>query len=128
MKKFLLISILVVFLVNITVFNSIVNAATSLDSMLSDADGFISQGEQEAIGTDYSGFRDTSTTVFNAFLTIGTIIAAIVISIMGIKFMTSTSEEKAQMKESMLPYVIGCVVIFGAFTIWKVVVNIGFSI
>ena len=38
--------------------------------------------------------------------------------------MTSGIEEKAEVKAMLLPYVIGCVILFGSFTIWKVVVTI----
>lgn len=44
--------------------------------------------------------------------------------IIGIQFMVASAEDKAKVKEALVPYVIGCVVIFGAFTIWSVVVNI----
>ena len=33
-------------------------------------------------------------------------------------------EEKAEIKTMLIPYIIGCVVVFGAFTIWKIVVDI----
>ena len=36
-----------------------------------------------------------------------------------------SADEKAKVKESLMPFVAGCVVVFGAFTIWKVAVNIG---
>ena len=33
-------------------------------------------------------------------------------------------EEKANIKEVLVPYVVGCIVIFGAFAIWKLIVTI----
>ena len=33
-------------------------------------------------------------------------------------------EEKVKVKETLIPYVAGCIIIFGAFTIWKVVVEV----
>lgn len=38
--------------------------------------------------------------------------------------MMSPIEEKAEIKESMMPFVIGCFVMFGAYGLWKVVVNL----
>ena len=38
--------------------------------------------------------------------------------------MTGSASEKAQVKETLIPYVVGCVVVFGAFGIWKLVINI----
>ena len=45
--------------------------------------------------------------------------------VIGIQFIMGSADEKAKIKETLLPYIIGVCVIFGAFTIWKVVVNIG---
>ena len=44
---------------------------------------------------------------------------------MGIKFMIGSVEEKAEIKAALVPFVIGCIVVFGAFGIWKIVVTIG---
>ena len=49
----------------------------------------------------------------------------IVGTIIGIQFMVASAEDKAKVKEALVPYIIGCAVIFGAFTIWSIVVNIG---
>lgn len=37
----------------------------------------------------------------------------------------SNSGRKSKIKELMVPYIVGCIVMFSAFTIWKVVVTIG---
>ena len=58
-------------------------------------------------------------------LVIGICVAVITISILGIKFMLGSIEEKAQVKEALIPFVIGCVVVFGAFGIWKIVTELG---
>lgn len=55
----------------------------------------------------------------------GTIIAVLVGAVLGIKIMVATVEEKAKIKELMVPYIVGCIVMFSAFTIWKIVVTIG---
>ena len=34
------------------------------------------------------------------------------------------ASKKAEVKKSLIPYVAGCVVVFGAFTIWKIIVTI----
>ena len=52
------------------------------------------------------------------------VIAVIVGIILGIKYMMASSEDKAQIKETLIPYVVSCVIMFGAFTIWKIVITI----
>lgn len=46
-------------------------------------------------------------------------------TVIGIQFMVASAEDKAKVKEALIPYVIGCAVIFGAFTIWSMAVNLG---
>ena len=57
-------------------------------------------------------------------LAFGIITAVIVGSILGIKYMIGSVEEKAEYKQTLLAYLISCVVVFGAFGIWKLVINI----
>ena len=52
------------------------------------------------------------------------IIAFIIGMILAMQFMTGSIEAKSKVKESLIPYIAGCVVIFGAFGIWKLVVII----
>ena len=68
--------------------------------------------------------QDMSNLIYNILLIIGVVVAVIVGLIIGIKFMTGSVEEKAKVKETFVAYIAGCVVVFGAFTIWKVVVTI----
>lgn len=39
--------------------------------------------------------------------------------------MLGSIEEKANIKESLIPFVIGCIVVFGAFGIWRIFVSLG---
>ena len=48
---------------------------------------------------------------------VGTLITFMVLMILGIKYMMGSVEEKSEYKRSMLPYVIGVVLLFGAVNI-----------
>lgn len=48
---------------------------------------------------------------------IGTILSIGSLIIIGIRYVVASVEEKAEYKERMLPYVIGCVLLFGASNI-----------
>ena len=53
------------------------------------------------------------------------IITAVIVGlVIAIKFITGSVIEKAEVKETLTPYIAGCVVVFGAFGIWKLVVTI----
>ena len=38
--------------------------------------------------------------------------------------MMASAEGKAQIKEMLIPFVVGCIVAFSAFTIWKVMIEL----
>ena len=89
--------------------------------MIKDADDFINVGQ---VNIDQATLSNFSKTMYNILLVIGVIVAVIVGAIIGLKLMTSSIEEKAEAKKLLIPYVVGCVVVFGGFAIWKLVVTI----
>lgn len=92
-----------------------------LSDMITDADSFVNSGETI---NNQEGLQKFSKTFYNIMLEIGTAVAVIVGMIIGIKFMTSSVEGKAEIKQLLIPYIVGCVVVFGGFGIWALVVNI----
>ncbi len=91
----------------------------SLDDAMGDAESFVNSGNSVISTSDLQQF---SQSLYNILLTIGIIIAVIMGGILGIKFMTEAPEGKAEVKKLLIPYVVGCVIVFGGFTIWKIVV------
>ena len=71
--------------------------------------------------TSLKGFSDT---IYNILLTLGVIVAVVFAIILGIQYVMAAAEDKAQIKEAMIPFIIGCIVVFGAFAIWKALVTI----
>lgn len=97
------------------------NSEQSLEDMVTDADKFINKGE---INIDQNTLSNFSKTMYNILLAVGVVVAVIVGALIGLKFMTSSIEEKVEAKKLLVPYVVGCVVVFGGFAIWKLVVTI----
>lgn len=97
--------------------------AAALSNIVSGADGFIQNG-QGSSKIDNDDIHNLSDSLYNILLIIGTVIAMIVGVVLGIQFMTGSIEAKSKVKESLIPYVVGCVVIFGAFGIWKLAITI----
>ena len=93
-----------------------------VDDVISDGDSFIGLGKEDRI--DVSNLRTFSRNIYNILLTIGIAVAVISGSIIGIKYMLGSVEEKADIKSLLIPYIAGCVIIFGSFAIWKLVVTI----
>ena len=55
--------------------------------------------------------------VLGIIRTVGTLIAVGVLMVLGIKYMMGSAEEKASYKKTMVPYLVGAVLIFAATTI-----------
>ena len=53
--------------------------------------------------------------------TVGIILSVIVLIILGIKYMMGSAEEKADYKKSMIPYLVGAILIFAASALAQVV-------
>ena len=51
----------------------------------------------------------------------GVVIAVIILMVLGIKYMMGSAEEKAEYKKTMIPYLVGAILIFAASTIANVV-------
>ena len=54
---------------------------------------------------------------------IGTVVAVGVLMLLGIKYIIGSAEEKAEYKRSMLPYIIGSVMLFGAVNLTSILYN-----
>lgn len=87
----------------------------------------------EEIAGDLTGTpsdaQDEITNISNQIIgiitTIGVVVAVIVLLVLGIKYMMGSASEKAEYKKTMIPYLVGAILIFGASTITKVVVALG---
>ena len=109
-------------------------AASIWSNMYDGADGFIEAGKEGAqnnqviMGNISAGkIKNIINDIYNIIFPLAVVITVIVGGILGIKFMLASADDKAKIKESLVPYIIGCAVIYGAFGIWKVAITI-FSI
>lgn len=55
---------------------------------------------------------------------VGVIIAVIILLVIGIKYMLGSAEEKAEYKKTMMPYLVGALLIFAGSTIVNAIYNI----
>ncbi len=78
--------------------------------------------------TNAGTFWDVGNNVLGVIQIVGTIIAVGVLMVLGIKYMMGSAEEKAEYKKTMLPYVIGAVILFAAVNLAKAVVSLASGI
>lgn len=123
MKKYIfrifMIFIFIMIVINIT---NICNAS-ALGDTLSGGKDFIQSGQNGNVSINQDSLKETSSSVYNTLLMISFIVVAIIGISLGIKFMMSGVEEKADVKKSLVTFFIGCIVVYGAFGIWKAFVT-----
>ena len=71
-----------------------------------------------------NGVKNTSSDIYHILVTFGVVLAVIVGGILGVQMMWGSIEQQVKAKEMLAPYGIGCIVVFGAFGIWKLAVTI----
>ncbi len=134
MKSKLMVKCIITILLTVSImfsYSEITFASTSIGDVVEGAHGFEDAGESLDSNTvsgsmtvDDSGIQEVSGVMYNAFLIVGIVVAVIVGLIIGIKFMTGNAQEQAKVKETIIPYIAGCIIIFGAYTIWRIVVTV----
>ena len=92
----------------------------TIDQVMGGAENFISGANTENT-ISQSSLKNTIDLIYNILLALGVIVAVVAGAILGVQFMVASADGKAELKERLVPYVVGCVVIFGAFGIWKIV-------
>ena len=101
---------------------------TGVSGILNAGEEFIQNGKN-SIDKDGGVIKSDSlievnSDIYNILITLGVVLAVIIGGILGIQMMWGSIEQQAKAKEMLMPYGIGCVVIFGAFGIWKLAVTV----
>lgn len=126
-KKINIILIVVLLILNI-IFSPKVYADNTVREIFDAGDSFLSAGDNPNTVIDETKLQDTSSTVYKILLTIAICVAIIIGAVLGLQFILGSVEGKVKVQEALVPYIVGCVVAFGAFTIWGIAVNTGSDI
>lgn len=120
--------ILIIALVLLIINTIIPLKVNAVSDMFKDADNFLAAGESPKTVIDETKLQSTSNTIYKWLMTVAICVAVIIGAIIGIQFITGSIEGKAKIQEALVPYIIGCIVVFGAFFIWRTLVNTGNSL
>lgn len=123
MKKLKIKQITILIIVLFISLNLNVCNGYDIDEIFTDARDFLNEAEPVENKISTSALKDTSTFIFNLLLSIGMVIAIAIGMVLGIQFMVASAEDKAKIKEAFVAYCVGCLVLFGAYGIWKLVVT-----
>jgi type IV secretory pathway VirB2 component (pilin) len=120
--------VLIIMLIIFAILNYIpcITNATIIDNVFNDGKAFLDTETDQTIKDRVDGVQIVSTAqqIYQILLTIGIIVAAIIIAVLGIQFMTGSIEQKAKVKEMLIPFIVGCIIVFGSLGIWQLVVKI----
>lgn len=72
--------------------------------------------------------EDVGESTIKILSTIGSIISVVMLVVLGIKYMLGSAEERAEYKKTLLPYVIGAILVFAASTIASMIYNVANTI
>ena len=79
-------------------------------------------------GSQATGVAEIGGQIANILTTVGIVVAVVVLLILGIKYMMGSASEKAEYKKTMIPYLVGALLVLGASSIVKIVFStINFS-
>ena len=119
-------------LIFITVISSIPIYSNALGTVIDSGNDFLNQGSSggsaAAVTPSEENIKKISNTVSNVLLAIAVAVTLISAVVMGINFVVQSVEEKAKIKESMVPWIIGIFISFGAFGIWKMTMSIFYKL
>ncbi len=120
MKKKIFLSLLLFLLITIISFN-FVYAGDPLEDVITSMKGV--QDEDSTVFNN-SGFGDSMNTIIGILQVAGTGISIVTVTLLGAKYMLSSVEQKAEIKQRAMPVVIGMVILFGAVNIVAIVGNL----
>lgn len=97
----------------------------ALGNIFSTAEDWETTGKAHTNTTmDTENLNNISGQLYNILLAVATGVAVIVGAILGIQYMTAGIDKKVEVKESLFPYMVSCIVVFGSMGIWKLVVTV----
>lgn len=72
-------------------------------------------------------FDSSVSTIVGILQAVGMVIAIIMLTIIGIKYIMVSPEGKADLKQQLFPYFIGCILLFGGSVLIGVIANYAYS-
>lgn len=121
-KKIKMFALIIMAIVMVAMLSTVVSAANNVNA--ADLAGEL-HGTTTSASNSITGMGNQ---IIGIITTVGVVVAVVVLLVIGIKYMMGSASEKAEYKKTMIPYLVGAILIFGASAITKVVVSIGAGI
>ena len=99
--------------------------ARSFNLMNEDIKDWLEKGQKNGDGAvDPQAMGEILNPIVGILTAIGVIVLVAVTIIMGIKYMFATPEEAAKLKQQLIGLVVSAVVVLGATTIWRIILDV----
>ena len=87
----------------------------------------------EGLDPDYTGegptkIKNVGQKIMGVLTTVGIVISVVILIILGIKYMMGSASEKAEYKKTMIPYLVGAVLVVGITQVIGLIANLVDSI
>lgn len=120
MKK--ICKIIIVFLIILNLYSITFNVQ-ALD-IWGQGENFLDEGSERTEGFDWEQVNEEFMGIVDFLWALGLLVVLVSTVVLGIKYMLVNPNEKSRIKQATTPYILGVVIIFGAVTIWKLVIDI----
>lgn len=122
MKKTIIKTIILIIIVIII---SCINTKSYAD-FIDDAQNFSSgslEYEDPAVTIDEDSINEVSNFISGILLAIAIIVAIVTTAVLGLNFVVETAQGKARVKAALIPLIVGMVISFGAYAIWRFAIS-----
>ncbi len=114
-KKSLIGSVLIISVIIITLLTVIIPTYSYADNSL-DSLGLDDLDDYKGTNPGSEKLKSKANIIFSYLRTIGIVVSVVALIVIGIKYMMGSVEEKATYKQTLLPYLIGAILLFtGSF-------------
>jgi len=102
--------LVVVVMILFTLSSDVMASSTEINQLLTNMD----TNKNQTIQNDDGEIAKLGGQIASILTTIGIVVAVIVLLVLGIKYMIGSAQEKAEYKKTMIPYIIGAVLLLSA--------------
>ena len=79
-------------------------------------------------GDTVNDFKNVGNKIIGMVQAIGSIVSVLILVVLGIKYMMGSAEEKAEYKKTMIPYLVGAVLVFAGTSLVKVIYSLAVAV
>lgn len=78
--------------------------------------------------TEIETLKKTGNSIVKVVSTVGVVASVVMLIVLGIKYMIGSTDQKAEYKKSLFPYVIGAALVFAASSIAQIIYDIAIKL